>query len=207
MACHPARQSELEGKMNVKYTENMQRICIVALILVAVGCRKDAATSQPESLKAGPVNDNEQISEVVARLDAMPSWYAVDPNTPETRTAIKNKCEAIRVHYSHSIIREAIVRVLRTADPTTETAMASKVFVLNRFLFEVPEDADAATIRHFGGWVGVPVKNGRVDMLWPWCQDSNGLELKGSFQGYFGEGYDGVGEFDYFSAHYDGRKK
>jgi hypothetical protein len=198
--------------MNLTHPKHLQRIGVAALILVAAAlilvveaCKRDAAMPQHMSAKGELLN--EKVRDVVALLDAMPAWATGDPIKPETCTAIKSKCEAIRVRFSHSIIRDAIVHVLQAADFKTETQTASKVFVLNRFLFEVPNDADAATIRYFGGWAGVPIKNGRVDMLWPWCQGTNGLELENSFKGYFGEGYDGVGEFDYFKTHYDARKQ
>jgi hypothetical protein len=82
----------------------------------------------------------------------------------------------------------------------------SRVFLLNRYLFQAPEKSPIDE-QLFGGWAGTPIENGMVNRLWPFAYDSqNKLQLARDFEGYFGNGYRGLDEFDYFQKTFGLRK-
>lgn len=102
-------------------------------------------------------------------------------------------------------IRQALVYLFKKYP--RNTALWSRVFLLNRYIFLVPEQSPVDD-KLFGGWVGTPVKNDMVNRLWPFSYDSQGkLMLVGEFEGYLGPPYLGLYEFDYFRKKYSLRTK
>ncbi len=83
-------------------------------------------------------------------------------------------------------------------DQDARSNMDGKIYVFNRLYCNVPEKVDQNTWKFFGGWVGVPVKNGSVNAMHPLSLGKDGIiELTGSFRGYFGPRYQGLSEFDF----------
>ena len=77
----------------------------------------------------------------------------------------------------------------------------SKVFLLNRYLFNVPQLVSIDSPL-FGAWRN-PIQDGQLDLLWPFSLKPDGqLELSGMFSGYTGEAYRPMEEFDYFFKKY-----
>jgi len=76
----------------------------------------------------------------------------------------------------------------------------SKIYLFNRLYFKVPPGfIPRKDAKVFGGWRGVPLMDGTINVLWPLTQDLDGhLSLTGQFKGYFGEKYRPLEEFDYF---------
>jgi hypothetical protein len=82
----------------------------------------------------------------------------------------------------------------------------STVYILLRYYFYVPSWEHAERVKFFGGWDGVPEKDTQFAILWPLTENADGsVHLDGMFQGYYGEPYDALGEFDYFSDKYGPR--
>jgi hypothetical protein len=82
----------------------------------------------------------------------------------------------------------------------------SRLYVLSRYIFNVPERAkfDSPT---FGGWMGVPHNSEEINLLWPLSYDQQGnLALTGQFGGYMGDDYLAIQEFDYFRSAYGARR-
>ena len=103
------------------------------------------------------------------------------------------------------MIRKAIVLIFSTHPQ--DTSLWSRVFLLNRYLFQVPEISPIDG-HLFGGWAGTPVENGMVNRLWPFSYDGqNRLQLVGEFEGYYGPPYRGLDEFDYFQKKFGLRRK
>lgn len=94
---------------------------------------------------------------------------------------------------------------------------ASKLHVLLRLLYDVPEDYPQDQAKFFGGWMsllvredgsltmGVPTHaygSGTVDLLWPLGYQDGQLVLKNNYFAYSGFPYDGIGEYDYFTSRF-----
>jgi len=83
----------------------------------------------------------------------------------------------------------------------------SKLFVVNRYLFDVPEFTPLNQ-RRFGAFAGVPVHGDLVNELWPWQVDARGeIRLIGFFRGYVGETYLALQEAVAFKRRYGLREK
>jgi hypothetical protein len=115
------------------------------------------------------------------------------------------KCLELISENDITLIREAIVRLF--SKYSQNTSLWSRVFILNRYLFQVPENSPIDE-HLFGGWAGTPIENGMVNRLWPFSYDSqNRLQLVGEFEGGYGNGYRGLDEFDYFHKKFGLRRK
>ena len=94
---------------------------------------------------------------------------------------------------------------------------ASKLYILLRLLYDVPEDYPQDQAKFFGGWMsllvredgsltmGVPTHaygSETVDLLWPLGYQNGQLILKSNFFAYSGFPYDGIGEYDYFTSRF-----
>ena len=101
--------------------------------------------------------------------------------------------------------------------PGSESSSASKLFVLLRLLFDVPEEYPRDEARFFGGWIILRVHedeiltmdaptredgNMMVNLLWPLTYENEQLVLQGTIFAYRGFPYDGMGEYDYFASHF-----
>lgn len=82
----------------------------------------------------------------------------------------------------------------------------SKVYLLNRYLFQLPRSVPRQELRFFGGWI-TPELGKTANPSWPLVYDSRlRLVIKGKFGGYMGDEYRAIEEFDYFSENYSRRK-
>jgi hypothetical protein len=113
------------------------------------------------------------------------------------------------VRYRTSVLRAAEVEY--TKDLTARGSYSQLddlgvLFLLNRYIFNVPDVSPRSEARFFGGWEGVPVTEETVNLLWPLSTaKSGGLEFTGAFGGYYGPAFQAVAEFDYFD-HRFGRR-
>jgi len=85
----------------------------------------------------------------------------------------------------------------------------SKVYLLFRVMFALPEHAPARELFGFGWWVQMEFpdetpnnKDGTVNLAWPISWNNGKPLLVSGFQGYQGPPYDAVAEFDYLLKHY-----
>ena len=98
------------------------------------------------------------------------------------------------------------IEACRTTKEGFNVSAMSKLFVLNRYVFNVPEFTPLNQQR-FGSFLGVPVLEGRVNELWPWQIDPAGeLQLTGFFRGYAGESFVALEEAEAFQRLYGRRE-
>lgn len=84
---------------------------------------------------------------------------------------------------------------------------SSKLYLLLRVLFDVPEAYPRDKAKFFGGWRGwlenrASPESDTANLLWPLGYHDQRLALVDSMTGYFGLPYDGLGEYDYFASHF-----
>jgi hypothetical protein len=83
----------------------------------------------------------------------------------------------------------------------------SKVFLLLRIVFELPEDAPLDERRVYVGWLNWPRgENGRVNLAWPIEWNKGNLRLVDRLKGCVGSPYDAPAEYQHFLAHYGFRQ-
>ena len=87
---------------------------------------------------------------------------------------------------------------------------SGKIYILIRIAFEAPLEYPLPKGKDnifFGGWGGVPVHNRKARLRWPVDYGPDGsVSITGRFEGYNGDSYLGVPEFDFFAKHFPRRK-
>lgn len=73
----------------------------------------------------------------------------------------------------------------------------SKIYVLNRYVFAVPDNVPQSKVRFFGGWSGVPRSRDGYNLRWPLSVTASGeFSIPGRGGGYGGPPYAALTEFD-----------
>jgi hypothetical protein len=112
-------------------------------------------------------------------------------------------------NYNLTIIRKAIKIYSDESkkNDLTYSERMSPIFLLNRYLFNVPSELRSYK-RYYWGVTGVPVKEGKVNWLWPFIQEKNGdIILKGFPIAFRGSEYFAIEEFDFFNKTFGPRKQ
>ena len=170
-------------------------------LLCAIGCLHRTPASRVHKDESGVTTVSEQIREC-------PPWARITPGDIATQRRLIKCMEELSAENT-STLRQAIEKIIEEGpaennDPFDEW---SRLYVLNRFLFNVPRKSKLADAKFFGGWHGVPQDGIYIDLLWPLRIDSSGLiELVGTTKMYTGPPYQPLLEFDYFN-HRFGRRK
>lgn len=89
--------------------------------------------------------------------------------------------------------------------PKLNEAKGSALYLFLRVIFQLPKDHPIDDTKVFGGWIhpSVGVDGNYFNLSWPVTLESDGkTAVIHGFDGYFGKGYDGVGEYDYFSQNF-----
>jgi hypothetical protein len=159
------------------------------------------SSTQKDKVSVG----NREVEVIASQILSCPAWDEIEKGYIKKVESKITKCLALVSEHDITILRKALV-ILFSQYPQ-DTSLWSRVFLLNRYLFRVPEKSPIDG-NLFGGWAGVPIENGLVNRLWPFSYDGqNNLQLVGEFEGYFGNSYRGVDEFDYFQRKFGPRRK
>jgi hypothetical protein len=166
----------------------MTRLFISMLCISLVGC---------SSAKLGSTS----VVAATRIINRYPSWRDFETDESVTTAKILDSLEELR-SFDPTTIRCAFLQI-RDKGNNHGVDTAFKLRAINRFIFNVPEWVNRGDASHFGGWVGIPEKDGQVNELWPlkWA-NNGGLALAGSNFGYWGPDFDAVGEFDWFKVRY-----
>jgi hypothetical protein len=136
-------------------------------------------------------------TDVAVLIAAMPAWADVRPRDAAGLAAVQAAVQALAALSAQQVLAgaQAYAQSFEEAGaaPYGVSAM-SRLFVLNRWLFDLPASVPAGQAG-YGGFLGKPVVNGQLQLRWPWAAGADGrLELTGYFAGYAGESFDGVAE-------------
>jgi hypothetical protein len=148
---------------------------------------------------------NDAMSQsIAAELDAMPAWADVSIGDSQALAAIELAIRHLSTDDEETIL-SAIRRYIEKryeVDGRLNVSAMSKLFVLNRYIFNVPEFAPLNQPR-FGAFIGIPAQDGLVNELWPWRIAADGeLRLTGFFRGYTGETFQAMKEAEAFLSLY-----
>jgi hypothetical protein len=140
--------------------------------------------------------------EAIQLLRTCPAWSDAKANRNQIVVCLRrlSQCDSAILR----AVTKAFVAECR-ANGTYTIAAMSKLFVLNRFVFNVPEHAKFSG-PFFGGWEGVPHDEREMNVMWPLSHGKDGqLELSGAYGGYSGERFRALEEFDFFLRKYGRR--
>ena len=205
----------------VKHQSMLHLFILSALVTITIACSFQAqakqaiSTNKNKSLSRkwsyAPSGGNQQgepsASTVAREIESCFPWSELRESDDEARKQIMT-CFGKIASYDLVMIRLAIEKYVSTkrSQKAFNVAAMSRLYVLNRYLFNVPEKArfEKGT---FGGWMGVPADSEWINLLWPFTIDEAGtLTLTGQFHGYMGDDYLALQEFDDFNKKYGGRK-
>jgi hypothetical protein len=131
----------------------------------------------------------------------LPDWS--DPATPPEDYAALGPLAAELVGLDEHD-RQVAVRSYSNAYclPQFDLARASGLYVLLRVVFDLPSDLPRDHALVFGGWLhpSVGVETERFDLAWPVYARGDDVLAVEPFAGYFGKGYDAIGEYDWLAG-------
>lgn len=148
-----------------------------------------------------------EVEVLVEQISSMPAWSDLSSDNDEDRRQVIEILQAI-ARAPAEIIRQAVeayIEQTARAEAGYDVSAMSRLYVLNRFLFNVPDKVELGRPR-FGSFFGIPSEGNTVNELWPLSKGVDGkFVLDGQFGGYFGESYLAVQEFDHFNNEYGPR--
>jgi len=145
----------------------------------------------------------------IVRLDSARPWTT--PVWSPERVAADLALEALGREFQafpYSDARLVVERFSALAmrkSGTAELDAQSKLYVLLRFYFDVPEKERRGEAEYFGNWLGGPYDDAHVYLIWPVSVTDGNVRITGAYKGYLGETYDALGEFDFFASRYNRR--
>ncbi len=153
------------------------------------------------------------IEEAKAALRKAPGWTRVHRmDEDDSARLVETIVEICRL--DTPILRDVVASFMDDLEPpkidVDEVDEWGKIYILIRVAFEAPLEYPLPGGRDsifFGGWGGVPVHNRKATLRWPVDYGSDGsVSITGRFEGYMGDDYLGVPEFDFFAKHFPRRK-
>src|SRR5205814_1017485 len=155
------------------------------LFLTANGCGRWAtqvATGDQNATR----NRSTNVNAIVALIEACPSWLQATDDDASVKRKIVDDLKRISA-YAPREVRAAMAQYIerQKSKGVYWFHEYGKIFVLNRFYLNVPAWVSAKEFGVFGGWTGVPRKNGQIALLWPLERRADGqLELMDVSAGY-----------------------
>jgi hypothetical protein len=180
---------------------------LLTVLPLAISCSPNLATTEkPASTKMSIASRDTKVSRIANELAKLPAWSQLDiDDKSDVETLLKSLVQFEQI--DEPILRESISAFLKGLPRSYDTNELSKVYVLNRYYFNVPSEAPATDAKFFGGWAGVPINEEHVNLCWPLEFDSESKpRVIGYFRGYFGDVYAAIEEFDYLSNKYGRRE-
>jgi hypothetical protein len=168
-----------------------------------VCCPKDykatKVTGAPSPSAKEKTGTESPVKNVLNVLKQLPAWTRLGADRrgryrvaellmPLLRERAENVRAAMKIY----------IRDLSKTSQLNDIDGMSRLFVLNRYYFDVPSTISLEKIRSFGGWDCVPSDEKSLNPLWPWSIRRGKKFLTGTFGGYFGPIYLALDEFDFF---------
>jgi len=138
------------------------------------------------------------IQDIADELHSAPSWRGMDPDRDGPKlVAIMDKTRGLTEKEFQSLIE----RVL--SNDRTDVDQLSKLYILNRFFFNVPDvKTSGKAVKRFGAW-WIPENKPEC---FPLEKKGNGFVIVEGYRGgYMGQPYNALGEMQYFAKTYGTR--
>lgn len=191
-------------------------LIIVVAMMATIGCARDQVEPERSSDVETPSKspDEDSIPHIITTLEKCPAWTNMEIEDTAEKESLLECLDELST-YETSILRKAIEQFIseerrREKDSSIDVVDVfndlSKLFVLNRYIFDVPAKSSRQDSRSFGGFWGVPGDDKEVNRLWPLGTTPDGeLDLVGECQGYTGPPFRALAEFDYFNERFGRR--
>jgi hypothetical protein len=127
-----------------------------------------------------------------------------------TSTELVNTARQVQQTNNPSSLRNSLVNYERTFAGTSEyVAQMSKVYMVLRMMYMLPQSMNSSNAKTFGGWIHPSIANGgNYNMSWPLSvtQSPSGIVVNiDKYCGFIGRGYNAAAELDYFNANFESR--
>ncbi len=175
-------------------------LTVIVPIVAALGCQRGHQSAKTLS----------NVERFAIQMDSTPSWHSPSmhagvPQWPEL-DKLGREFQKLSLEEARELVAIYHAKSFSETSYEDSALSESKVYVLLRFYFNVPEEELMEKTKSFGSWHGVPRKGNTLNPLWPLSTTNGTLHVAGTFGGYYGPPYDALGEFDFFNVRYGPRK-
>lgn len=143
--------------------------------------------------------------------DRLPAWSnTIDPQYQQNYTGLESLALEFMTLSPEARRAEVQAYSAQYCFPRFDLEKASGLYLLLRMVFELPPQHPRQLAQVFGGWLhpSIGVGSPYFNLSWPVKIEAGTDIMKiERFQGYSGKGYDAIGEYDYFVAHFPLRRK
>ncbi len=162
-----------------------------------------------DNISRDKIKPEREVEIIMKLFIDCPSWDGQSVTIPNSNAQILNQLEKIS-KFQLTTIRQAVKKYAAESEKAKFAyhERMGTILLLHRYLFKIPSGLHPLKKHFFGGIIGVPASDGKVDLLWPFSSNSKGnLLLTGYPIGYHNFGYQAVEEFDFFNKTYGVRKR
>lgn len=137
-------------------------------------------------------------------LQPVKPWTSEENYNPEDLATLLQAAQELSQINEEELLSEMVEYATYYNFATEEM---SKLYLVLRLLFDVPQDYPAEEAQFFGGWAAPDLNSEEsVNLSWPVYMQDGRLENIDYFMGYYGVPYDVEGEFRYFSERFEKRQ-
>jgi hypothetical protein len=160
---------------------------------------------------------------MIERIVELPDWSkTIDP---QYKSLDYTQLKSVAVEFTglSPEARKALVKCYSNqySFPNFDLEKASRLYLLLRVVFDLPSNHPRAKAKIFGGWLHPSIGEETTSFNLSWPVRVETVELKpdakqmstrelmkiARFLGYFGKGYEAIGEYEYFAKNFPFRKK
>ena len=155
-------------------------------------------------IEAVPDKEIKTKSTISKMINSSPAWTLTCGD--EEGRALIQVAKSIS-EYSKPEIRDGIEEFISVIQNRNDYVdQASKVYLVLRAIYDLPESIPIEQVKSYGGWVrhSTTSESTDFDLQYPlrYNPENQSLTFIGQFDGYLGAEYDALGEFDYFDSNF-----
>ena len=164
-------------------------------------------TTTPDQPKYVPktTGDFNKLDNTGKLIYALPTW-----GNATTSQVLVNTARQIQNTTSPAALYNSLIIYENTFAGTGEYVdQLSKVYLLLRVMYQLPQEMNSSNAQTFGGWIHPSIGNGNTyNMSWPVnvTQSPSGLQANiQNSMGFLGRGYNAAAELNYFNSNFPKR--
>lgn len=129
---------------------------------------------------------------------------------PTTSLDLVNTARQVQNTTTPATLRNVLVNYENVFAGTSDyVAQMSKVYLMLRVMYQLPQEMNSSNARTFGGWIHLNIGTGNsYNMSWPVSatQSPSGWQVGiANYMGFVGRGYNAAAELDYFNSNFPKR--
>jgi hypothetical protein len=171
------------------------------------GTRNLKTTAGPRKTTVYIPIDTARLNDIGRKIYRLLSWTNMYYNSASAE--LLNTARQIKNTTTPSSLRNSLLIYENACKGTTDyVENMSKVYLLLRVLYQLPQEMNSSNVKTFGGWIHPSVGKSYYNLAWPVLvnQTNNGITINvDKYQGFLGRGYDAAAELDYFNANFPKR--